>query len=59
MNKIEKLLTDQDTNFNLRELRVKNLNSSVANKIIAANSKEIAMKILRNYRSNYDTIRMM
>ncbi len=59
MNKIEKLLTDQDTNFNLRELRVKNLNSSVANKIIAANSKESAMKILRNYRSNYDTIRMM
>jgi hypothetical protein len=59
MNKIEKLLADQNTNFNLRELRVKNLNSSVANKIIAANSKEIAMKILRNYRSNYDTIRMM
>ena len=59
MKKIEKLLADQNINFNLRELRVKNLNSSVANKIIEANSKEIAMKILRNYRINYDTIRMM
>ena len=59
MSKIEKLLTEQNIKFELKESRVKNLNSVVANKIIEANSKENALKILRNYRINYESIRMM
>jgi hypothetical protein len=56
---IEKLLAEQNVNFELRESRVKNLNDVVANKIIEADSKESALQILINYRINYDCIRMM
>ena len=59
MSKIEKLIAEQNTNFKLRETRVKNLNTVVAKKIIEANSKETAIEILRNYLTNYDSIRMM
>lgn len=56
---LAQLLHEQNENFKNRESNVDALNETLVDAVLNADTKDKAMRILLNFRTQYDMIRLM